>query len=99
MAIRNLLVVAVLAGGLIYAAVVSNNGEARPEPPLRRLVPVQEVGHPADAPTPELTKCPSCPIMISVTQQTRRAIHDRKVYFFLNETCEAQWRAGRGEVK
>jgi len=91
-AVRNLAVVALLMGGYIYFA-VSNRAAPRPAPRTMPLsIPVVE-GYPVDSPPPQVARCPSCSIPVPVAEHTRRAVHDGKVYYFLNDTCEAQWRA------
>ena len=91
-ATRNILVLLLILGGYIYLA-ANKSPTPRPSGRTERPAPSVPVAFPAGSPTPQMARCPSCPVTFTVTEQTRKAVLDGKAYYFLNETCEAQWRA------
>jgi len=92
-AIRNVLVAMLLASGFIYVA-ANQIATTTPTQPIKApAASTPPVAFSVNAPPPSLARCPSCPVTIPVTEQTRRAVRDGSVYFFLNETCESQWLA------
>ncbi len=91
-AVRNVVAFLLLVG--LYGYLAANRSDPQqPEVRTKPASPPVAEGYPVASPAPQWARCPSCPVMVLVTEQTRKAVHDGKVYFFLNETCETQWRA------